>query len=162
MALGAGTFSSLGGAVSDLFQGDALRAKAQGNRIEAQQYTLASQLATQNEQYTEQSTAIKQMQEDRTIYKTLGSQQADVASAGFAASGSALDLLADSAAQGALTKSVIAQQGLIEEASYKEQAQSYTLMSSAANLAAQADENAAKGSTITGILKGVASVASLF
>jgi hypothetical protein len=175
MALSQTTFSDLGGAVSDLFASSAdstkaqgLRIKAQGDALEGENYDEAAVLAKQNEQFTEQSTAIKLQQIDRSNYQTIGGQQADVAGAGFSASGSALDLMADSASQGALTKAVAGQQGLITEAGYTEQAQSYENMSKAAafavqgdNLAADAADKAATGSTITGILKGVAAVASV-
>jgi hypothetical protein len=176
MAFGASTISDFGGGVSDLFaasadqtKADALRLKAQGDVLEGQNYGLASDLATQNEQFTAQSTAIKQAQLDRSITQTIGGQQADVAGAGFAASGSALDLMRDSASQGALTKAVAGQQGLITEAGYQEQATSYTNMQKAAGPAAQEDtmaadaaDKAAEGADITGGLKIAAGVASLF
>ena len=100
LSLGAGTFSDLGGAVSDLFAASAAKSKATGLRIESQEYELAAGLADQNAQFTKQSTAIKEFQQDREIMKTIGQQQATVASSGFAASGSALDLERDSANQG--------------------------------------------------------------
>lgn len=176
MALGAATFTDLGGAVSDLFAASAdsskasgLRIKAQGDALEGENYDLAASLAQQNEKYTEQSTAIKQLQNDRQIYSTIGGQRADVAGAGFSSSGSAMDLMADSAKQGALIKSVTAQQGLITEAGYTEQAQSYQNMSKAAAFAVQGDNDAADaadtagiGAGITGALKGAASIATLF
>ncbi len=161
MALGSSTFSDFGGAVSDLFASSGHRSKAQGDRIEAQNYGLASDLAIQNEKFTETSTAIKQAQIERENVKMIGGQEADVASAGFAASGSALDLLRDSAAQGALTHAVAGEQGLITEAGYTEQAQSYQNMQKAALLAASAEDKAATASTVTGIIKGVAAVASI-
>ena len=69
MAFGANTFADLGGAVSDLFSSSAtaagLRLKAQGDFVEARNYDLASGLAKQNEQFTEQSTSVKQMMADR-------------------------------------------------------------------------------------------------
>ena len=162
MAFGASTLTDLGGAVSDLFGADADRSKAQGDRIESQDYLLAAGLAQQNEQFTAQSTAIKQAQIDRSNTMVLGQQTADVASAGFANSGSALDLMRDSASQGALTKAVAGQQGLITEAGYTEQAQADQNMSQAALVAANAEDKAAQGADITGIIKGVASVATLF
>jgi hypothetical protein len=162
MALGSGTFSSFAGAASDLFASKGYSAKAKGDVFEQQNYQLAAKLAKQNEAYTVESTAIKQAQLDRQIYQTIGGQQADVAGAGFAASGSALDLMRDSAAQGALTKEVLAKQGVITEAGYAEQAQSYENMSKAAQVAINAENEAAKGSEITGILKAAAGVASLF
>ena len=56
--------------------------------------------------------------------------------AGLAESGSALDLLRDSASQGALAKSVLVTQGQMTEAGYTEQANTYATMSAAAKTAA--------------------------
>jgi hypothetical protein len=162
MAFGGGTITDIAGAASDLFAADADRSKATGDRFEATNYDRAAVLAGQNEQFTETSTAIKQSQLDRENFKMIGGQQADVAGAGFAASGSALDLMRDSASQGALTKAVGAEQGLITEAGYKEQQDSYTTMSQAARMAADAEDKAASGADITSAIKGVAAVATLF
>ena len=162
MAFGSSTFSNLGGAVSDLFAASGHRAKAAGDIFEQQNYNLAGKLADQNEKFTEQSTAIKQAQIDRSNSQTIGGQEADIAGAGFAASGSALDLLRDSASQGALTKAVAGEQGLITEAGYKEQGDSYRNLASAAGIAANAENNAAFGADVTGIIKGAASIATLF
>lgn len=162
MTFGNATFSDLSGAVGDLFASEGHRFKAEGNRVEAQNYDLAAELALKNVKYTEESTAIKQAQLDRENYKVIGGQAADVAGAGFAASGSAIDLMRESAQQGALTKAVGLRQGLITEEGYQEQAQSYQNMAKAARLAADAEDNAAFGSEITGAIKGVASIATLF
>jgi hypothetical protein len=161
MAVGTDTINSIGGAVSDLFAADAHRSRAQGLRIEGQDYDLASGFATQNEKFTETSTAIKQAQLDRSIYQTMGGQQADVAGAGFASSGSAIDLLRDSASQGALTKAVGEQQGLITEEGYNVQAQTYTNMGNAARIAAGAEDEAATASDWGAAFKGAAAVASV-
>lgn len=162
MAFGGSTFTDLAGAASDLFSIDAHHAKAKGDLIEAQNYDLASGLAQQNEKFTEVSTSIKQSQLDRENYKMLGGQAADVAGAGFAASGSALDLMRDSASQGALTKAVGEQQGLITEAGYDEQSKSFQNMSAAAHVAADAENQAADNAMITGGIKGIAAIATLF
>lgn len=176
MAFGGSTFTDTAGAVSDLFAASAdqskaqgLRLKAQGDALEGQNYDLASTLALQNEQFATTSTAIKQAQNDRNIYQTIGGQQADVAGAGFAASGSALDIMRDSASQGALTKAVAGQQGLIQEAGYQEQATSYQNLSKAAGIAVEADnvaadaaDKAAEGADITAGIKGAAAIATLF
>lgn len=162
MAFGAATFTDLGGAASDLFAGIGHQAKAKYDFAEAQNYGLASDLATENEKFTETSTAIKQAQQSRESGLLLGGQQADVASAGFQESGSSLDLLRDSAAQGALTHAVAGQQGLITEAGYQEQAQSYKTMQGAATEAGNAENDAATFSDITGAIKGAAAVATLF
>jgi len=156
-----GIIDSAAGAVSDLFAAEGHRYKAKGDLFEAENYDRASVLATQNEQFTEQSTAIKQSQLDRENYKMLGGQAADVGGAGLASSGSALALMHDSASQGALTKAVGAQQGLITEAGYKEQADSYTTMSKAARMAAEAENFAATGADITGALKGASAIAGI-
>ncbi|MCG2639666.1 MULTISPECIES: hypothetical protein [Bradyrhizobium] len=169
-------FNSIAGAVSDLFaadadraKGSALRLKAQGDRIEGENYGLAADLASQNAKFTEVSTAIKQTQLEREQTMAIGSTHAAIGGAGLAESGSALDVLADSTRQASLAKSVLGQQGLITEAGYQEQQQSYLNMKKAAGIAAQADEEsanaadrAAEGATITGIAKGIIGVASLF
>jgi hypothetical protein len=88
-----------------------------------------------------------------------------VASSGFEATGTSLDLLRDSAAQGALTKAVLGQQGLITEAGYKEQAQSYDIMSAAAKSTAAQEEKLASTTQAFGYLsagiKAVSAIASL-
>lgn len=161
MALSADTFKSAGGAVSDLFAADAYRFRAKGNRLQADQYDLAGKLAHENELFTRTSTDIKKHLAERGIETVLGQQATDVASAGFESSGSALDLLRDSAAQGALHREVLGQQGLIEEAGYKEQSDSFAIMAKSARLAAVADEHAATGATISAIIKGVTAIGSL-
>lgn len=162
MALSASTFSDIGGAVSDLFAVQGYKYKAQGDLIEQQNYQQAAQLADQNAQFTEMSTGIKQAQESREIYKSLGETRADVAGAGFAESGSSIDILRESASQGALTKAVLGEQGLIQEAGYREQAQSYRNMADAAGIAIKADEQAAQGSEVAAGIKGATAIASLF
>lgn len=148
MSISQQTFGDFGGAVSDLFSGfgaeaqaglkaKGLRIQAQGDLAEAHNYDLAAGLAGQNAQFTEASTAIKEAQIERQTTLALGGQRADIAGAGFAASGSALDMLRDSASQGALTKAVAGQQGLITEAGYNEQQKSYETMASAARSTAE-------------------------
>lgn len=183
MAVSDKTFADAGGAVSDLFSAfgaqksadlsaEGLKLKAQGDLAEAGQYDLASTLAKQNEQFTEQSTAIQQAQQQRSTTMQIGGQQAAVAGAGFAESGSALDILADSARQGALAKATLGQQGLITEAGYNEQAQSYTMMAATARTTAAGEEDIASktedagqfamlGDIAGGILKGAAAIATI-
>jgi hypothetical protein len=55
----------MAGAVTDLFAASADKSNTQGLRIEGQEYTLASQLAQQNAQYTVQSTALQEFQKSR-------------------------------------------------------------------------------------------------
>jgi hypothetical protein len=77
-------------------------------------------------------------------------------------SGSSLDLMRDSASQGALTHAVLGQQGLITEAGYAEQATSYEMMSQAAQQAGFAEGNASTFADVMGSINAVASVATLF
>ncbi len=162
MAFGTGTITSIGGAVQDLFAAEGHRAKAKGLRIEAENYGRSAEFSEQSARFTETSTEIKQAQLDRDIFKTLGGQAADVAGAGFAASGTALDVLRDSASQGALTKAVGSLQGLITEEGYEVQAKNYTAMGEAARLAAAAEEDAATGAEWSSAFKGAAAITSIF
>jgi len=161
MALGANTFSAGGNAVNDLFGGFAAQTKAKGNLLQAQQYDLAEKFALENKQFSETSTAIKSLQTQRSVEGVIGQQQADVAASGFASSGSALDLLRDSMSQGALTKAVVGQQGLIEEAGYQEQADSYAIMAQSARLAAEAEKTSATGKFISAGVNAALAVATL-
>lgn len=159
--LSGSTFTDLGGAASDLFAGIGDKAKAKYDFAEADNYGLASDLATQNAKFTETSTEIKQAQLDREAMMLHGGQEADVANAGFEASGSALDIMADSARQGALTHAVAGQQGLITEAGYTEQATSLKTMQGAATDAGNAENDAAGFANITAGIKGIAALATL-
>src|SRR5581483_7490836 len=105
---------------------------------------------------------IQEMQVQREAYKAIGGQIADVAGAGFAESGSALDLLRSSAAQGALAKQLVTEQGGIQVESYKTQAASYDAMAQAADMAAQADRESGLGSFISGGIRAAAGIATLF
>ena len=162
MALGASTVSDAGGAVSDLFAAQGDLSKQQGDLIEQSMYTSDAGLATQNEQFTAQSTAIKLAQQSRANVQSQGQTQADIAGAGFANSGSALNILSSNAQQAALTTQVMQQQGLITEAGYTEQATAYTDQAKAEGVAAAAAGTAAKGADISAAISGVAAVASLF
>jgi hypothetical protein len=153
-----GTFSPQGfgqgitTGVSDIFAGFGDEAKASMDLSEQQEYELASKLATQNEQFTQMSTAIQEAQQQREITQALGKTTAQVAGAGFADSGSAIDIMRSNAQQGAQAQAVLSEQGLITEASYKEQAQSFNLMASAAGEAASMEKTAAIGSFVSGAL----------
>ncbi len=153
LAQGAGAF---GGGVSDLFSAAADRTKALGDYFEAGNYDLAARYADQEAAFTKESTAIQSMQSERSTYKSMSQTSADVAGAGFAASGSGLDILAESASQGALQRAVIERQGLITEAGYEEQAQSFRNMESAADMAASGEKKAAGGADWAAGFQGVA------
>jgi len=171
MAFGNATFSDVAGAVGDILQGQStasgLRLKAQGDLAEATNYGFASDLAAQNEEFAKVSTSIKETQQQRQEYLAIGQTTADIAGSGFSTgSGSALDILRSGAAQGALTKQVIGEQGQIQEAGYDEQRLAYTNMQNAANAAAAGEnslaDEATKNGDIMGAIKGAAGLATLF
>src|SRR3569832_2216675 len=111
MAFGVGTINSFGGAVGDLFAAEADRMRGRGQRKEAESYDLAANLSIENRKFAESSNIIKTAQLDRQIMKTQATTSADVAASGFTQGGSALDIMRESASQGALTKAVLEQQG---------------------------------------------------
>lgn len=162
MAFGTGTISSIGAAASDLFSIDTHRTKSAGLGIEAGNYDRSALFSEQNARFTEMSTAIKTAQQDREMYKALGGIQSDVAGAGFAQSGSALDILRDSASQGALLHAVTGQQGLITEQGYQVEAENYRAMGDAARLAAGAEDRAADRAPILAAIHGAAALASFY
>jgi hypothetical protein len=169
MAFGQSTFSDFAGAASDLFSGitSGMSAgiKAEGMLAEATSYDQAAALALLNEQYTKTATAVKEVQNEREVYQTISQQEAGVAGGGLAESGSALDLLRDSASQGALSHAIIGQQGLITEAGYQEQHDSYTQMAATLRDMAQKEKDTGLfgeiGSFVTGGIKAVAGIATL-
>lgn len=162
MAFGTATISSIGGAVQDLFASEAHGLKAKGLRLEAENYEDAADFAEQNAEFSRISTGIKLAQQDREIYKVTGGITADVSGAGFDMSGSALDIMRDSAAQGSLMSAVAGQQGLIQEEGYQVQAKSYNNMSQAAKFAAEAEDKAGTASKWAAGFKFATAAFSIF
>ena len=146
-------FGNIGGGISDIFAAEAAGTKAEGDELEARQYDLAAQYAEQEKKYTEISTGIQLAQQTRQSYQSIGRLTAGVAASGFSTGGSGLDLLRDSAQQGALQRATLQEQGLITEQGYEEQAQSYRTMEGAAQLAAHAERTAGLGEEIAGGVK---------
>jgi hypothetical protein len=204
LQLSGSLFSGASQAVSDLFQGQEDQAKAQaadaqatqaqdtaqadvlkstGDTLEGNAYGQAATLSELNATYATASTNIQAAQTQRQTFGVIGSQRADVAGAGLAESGSALDLLRSSASQGALAKSLVESQGQITVAGYQQQAESYTAMQQAAGIASQEDilasqgeqavatsdlstasayNTAASGSDVAAGIAGLGAVASIF
>lgn len=157
------TVSNISGAAQDLLSGfansSADMSKASGAAAEAKNYGLAQGLANENEQYTEESTAIQVMQQNRTNYQSYSGAESDIAGAGLRQSGSALSILRDNASQGALAVGVLQKQGVITEEGYTEQAKSYGILQTAALQQEAADEKAAKEAKEGGILGAIGKVA---
>lgn len=141
-----GGISDVGSAVSDLFA-------AEGDQAEAKNYEQAAGLATEEAQFTQLTTGVQEIQQQRQITQALGSETAGYASSGMAMSGTALDVLQSSAEQGALAKQMTQFKGEQQVAAYDEQAASYTEMADAA-------KNASKGGVFGAIVQGVAAIAN--
>lgn len=118
---------NLGGAVGDLFGGIA-------GFSEANAYNQAASIEEQNIGLEQTSTALQEVQAQRAAYQTISSQKAEVGGAGFAAGGSALDLLRSSNQQASLTKGALALQGQIQENAYAQQAEAYKGQATAAQV----------------------------
>lgn len=137
---------------------------AGGLRSERDAYYKAEGYANQNAQIETASTAIRAAQSQREVYKITGGQRADVAGAGLAASGSALDIMRDSAHQGVLENTLIDEQGQINVNAYHQQASSFEGQAQSAEASAQAHLAAATGKAVSGAahtVSGILSVLSL-
>lgn len=161
MALGTDTFNAFGGAVKDIFAGFAAQTAAEGKRLEATSYDEASSFAHDNSLFTATTTGIKEYQANRSLEQSIGGTEADIAGAGFAETGTALDILSDSMNQGAIQKALISQQGAITEQSYDVQSRAYATMAASSRLAADAADTAAIGDFIGGGIKAITGFASL-
>jgi hypothetical protein len=72
-----------------------------------------------------------------------------------------MDILRESASQGALQRAVLSEQGLITERGYAEQAQSFSNMAAAEGQAAAAEKFAGFGSEVTAGIKIAAGIGQL-
>lgn len=161
MAFGNATFADAGGAVSDIFGGLAGLQRAKGYRAEAAGFTRAAGLAGENVDLEKVATSVQETQSERKALKIIGGQMSDVAGAGFASSGTALDLLAESNRQASLEQALIGTQGEIQEHAYEQQQTSFLAQAEAATSAAKASSIASTGQFIGAGLKSVAAIATL-
>ena len=141
-------FNDLGGGISSIFGG-------LGDLAEASAYSKASKIAASNAQIETRTGAINEMMASRKIYQSIGAEKAQTATAGFAASGSALDLLRSSVQQGALTKQLIANQTAITAQGYMQESAAYSGMATAAKAAGT-------GGIVGGLLQGAGALLSIF
>lgn len=199
-----GGAADLGGAAQDLFfNSAAYKSQAKGSRLQAQGLSLAAQnfraaVPVYNQQadtfekaagltadtgaLLRASTAIQKFQAERGTFKAIGTSRSDAAGQGLAESGSALDIIRDSAMQASLTTAMIDTQGAIDQKGIQIQSDNYMMQAENARLqAAQAQRQAeitdtnveaaleqaktseklAKGSQISGVFKGISGFAKL-
>ena len=107
--------ANLLGGYSSLMAGNAAASANQGNAATART----------NAAIVGNSTALKVMQQGRKAYQILGGQRADIAGAGLAASGSALDVIRSSARDASVDKSLIQMQGQMDVNALLGQATAY-------------------------------------
>lgn len=156
-----GGIKSIGGAIQAGETADSLRISEEGFKLEAESYRKGSAAARESGRLSEVSTRVQTIQADRKINRTLGAQQATAAAAGFEASGSNLDLLRDSTAQGHMTDQMIGLQGEINANAFEQQALASDAQAVAADVAAKNAEAGAKAAETGGIIQGIAGVASI-
>ncbi len=142
-------WDKLGGAASSLFgalgQGDI----AKSYKSQAVGYQRAAETSLVNKEIARQAADIEMVQAERDIYRTIGSQQAAIGAAGLEASGSALDVMRDSAVQGSLTKQLLGRQSAIEQLAYEQEATSYQQMAAASQASAKAAKKSKTGGLIS-------------
>lgn len=134
-----------------------------GDLFAAADYGKEVSLYQNAEEFTKESTALKQVAANREIFQGMGATRAAEAGSGFKASGSGLDLLRSSAMFGSLRKSQIAIQGSIEEnnlaaaaagASAQETSQYFGAASGIASAGLSGGESAEAGGSALDILAG--------
>jgi hypothetical protein len=122
--------SDTGTAISDLYA-------ASGASDAATSYAEAARIARENAAISRAATATRNMQIERGNIRILGEQAADIGGAGFAASGTALDLMRASHQEGEITRVVNEEQGAIQANAYEEQALQFASMEASANASAK-------------------------
>ena len=138
--------TAVAGGVSDIFAGFGDIDKMKADELEQGQYDQAAAYAGQEAQYSQDSTAIQLAQKKRETTMAMGRTASEVAGAGFAASGSGLDIMRSNAQQGALAQAVTSEQGMVQTQSYQEQQQSFETMATIAGNAAKSANLASIGS----------------
>lgn len=144
---GAG-FGYFGDAIGDLFGAEGANQAAAGYTRAAQDEALSAKISTANG-------VIQKTAAQRSIEKAIGGQRSDIAGSGFEFTGTAVDLAADSAHQGAITQALIENQAQIETRSHESASQAYS------DQAAQ-EKTKAKGDSIGGLLSIGLGIFSLF
>lgn len=141
-------FSSLGAAKAD-------KLTAGGYTQAAASYQQATDLTNEAADVADASQNIQEMQNERNIFKTLGGQQSDIAGAGLQNSGSALDIMRDSASQAGLSRQLLGTQGAINQLGYQKEAASYQGLKGTAEASAAAANASASTKKKSGILGAI-------
>ncbi len=144
-------------AVTDAANATAATTSAAGYAAEGDAYQTAADIAGQNATVAGIAGTVKGLQEQRATNVTLGAQRAGVAAAGFAASGSSLDLLRSSMQQGYVTQQLNDIQTTLTKGGYiEEQAASNAEQVAARSTSATATATAAADTTAANMARATA------
>lgn len=150
------------GAAASLFGSSAASsASVPGYLAEASGYDTASATAISSGRLTGVATDIQKAQTQRQIFQVIGGARADVAGAGLAEKGSALDVIRSSREQGELQLRMIDTQGSIQQGAFAQQAAAYNAEASAARGNAAGAQASATASKTGGFLKTVGAIAGI-
>lgn len=142
-------YSEAGQASNATANAKALTLSAQGQNTEASQYDTAQQISLQNAAIERVSGQIQQYQTSRNVLKVVGQQQAGYAGAGFANSGTALDVARSTLQQGVLENQVLGLNASLAAGGYFSQAASSSAEATTARTAASVSTaNAAAASNL--------------
>lgn len=108
---------------------------ATGDTEEGNLYTSAQGIAQQNARLALVGGQIAQSQEQLQVARTIGSQRATVAGSGFAAAGSAVNIMRASTQQGVLQNQLLGVNANLQAGGYQEQASAASAEAAAANTA---------------------------
>ena len=146
--------SNITNAVTNYGQAQAQSLAATGYGEEATSYTNAAAIARQNERLAGAAGQVEQAQIGLEVGKTIGTQQAGIAAAGFGSGGTALSLMRASQRQGTIEKQLAGVNTEIQQTGYEQQAQAAEAESRAATTSSQqAGALAATSSTVAGALR---------
>ncbi len=109
-----------------------------GYQQEVNAYNIVGGIGEENAKVAGIAGDIKALQENRQLRQTIGAQRADIASAGFANSGSSLDLMRSSVQQGALARQLIRIQTAQTQGGYLEEAAASQAEAAGATMASTA------------------------
>lgn len=126
--------------------------QAEGYRREAEAYDTVGSIAEENAKIEGISGNIKQLQLNRGVQRTIGSQRAAVASSGFANSGSSLDIMRSSLQEGYLADQLIRSNTAVTQGGYLEQGAAAQAEAGGARLASDAAVSLSRAQAAAGAL----------
>lgn len=146
--------SNITNAVTQYGQSTAENLASKGYSDEATSYTNAAAIARQNETLAGAAGQIEQAQIGLEVGRTIGSQQASIAAAGFGSGGTALSLMRASQRQGSIEQQLTGTNAEIQQMGYEQQAQAAEAESKAASTSSATSASlAATSSTVANALK---------